>query len=134
MCHISLELLLMLDESQKKLALLTVHQQAKNDVLVIAIASAVAKKYQARKHKGHILRLLSCTHPECFPSVLPIPFLPSIQFAWPWEQTLTTPSPNVPGVPGGDCRVQGMHPALQQLSTTWSCPICMSNQSPHLSQ
>lgn len=49
-CQISLELLLMLDENQKKFALFTVHQQAKNDVLVTAIASTVAKeKYQVRK-------------------------------------------------------------------------------------
>ena len=40
----------MLDEFQKKLAHFILHQQAKNDVLVIAIASTVAKeKHQVRK-------------------------------------------------------------------------------------
>ncbi|RMC15158.1 hypothetical protein DUI87_07340 [Hirundo rustica rustica] len=61
--QISLALLLMLDENQKKLAHFTVHQQAKNEVLVIAIASTVAKeKYQhcvqlAKKASG----ILACT-------------------------------------------------------------------------
>lgn len=101
-CQISLELLLMMDENQKKLAHFTIHHQATNNILVHCNCKHCCKRKMQRTHSSDCFSVLAPADPECLASVLPNPFVPSIQLAWPWEQTWTTPSPNVPGVPGGD--------------------------------